>query len=427
MTTLNEAENVNSGYKFNYILALLLFLAWVLGGMDRMVMNFAVVGIGEEFNLSATQMGMVMSAFFIGYVLMQIPGGMMADKFGPRKILLVIITVWSLFTGMTGLAISFATMLGVRFLFGVGEGSFFSSAQKAISISYPKKQRGKALSMVLVSSGVVAIIAPVFSSKIMASYGWRPLFFIVGGMGLIVLILFWLFLKPGVGYVDEDEAAAKAANVTLAKYNLGDLLKTPMMWSNFLGNFGCYTLVWGLNAWMPKYLIGAGVDLVSAGWLMSIPGIGALLGLLFAGPIHDRLTMKQSKMTTAVAMAFGAILLYMMYSGVSVPVIIIANTVLNLIAGYLAVFLPQLILKTIPTQLIGTATGFANVGGQLGSFCAPIAMGIIIDAFDGDVSKAFWYLFAVAVITFVILLTMSLETKKYFSKEPQMKATIENN
>ena len=415
MTTLNDTQNVNKDYKFNWTLAILLFLAWVLGGMDRMVMNFAVVGIGEEFHLSATQMGTVMSAFFIGYVLMQIPGGLMADKFGPRKILLVIITIWSLFTGMTGLAISFATMLGVRFLFGVGEGSFFASAQKAISISYPKKQRGKALSMVLVSSGVVAIIAPIFTAKVMASYGWRPLFFIVGGLGLIVLVLYWLFLKPGVGYVDEDMAAAKAANIELAKYSFGDLLKVPMMWSNFLGNFGCYTLVWGLNAWMPKYLIGAGVDLVSAGWLMSIPGIGALLGLLCAGPIHDKLTMKQSKITTAFAMGLGAVLLYMMYSGVSVPVVIIANTILNLITGYLAVFLPQLILKTIPTQLIGSASGFANIGGQLGSFCAPIAMGIIIDAFAGDVSKAFWYLFAVAVITFVVLLTMSTETKKYFS------------
>ena len=79
--------------------------------MDRMVMSYAVVQIGKEFNLNASLIGLVLSSFFIGYAIMQIPGGWLADRFGSRKVLLVIVFVWSIFTGLTGSAWSLLSLL----------------------------------------------------------------------------------------------------------------------------------------------------------------------------------------------------------------------------------------------------------------------------------------------------------------------------
>src|SRR3954449_11868301 len=100
----------------------LLFLAWCLSYLDRMAMNVGIVEIAKDFNLSPSALGVVLSSFFAGYALMQVPGGWLADKYGSRKIVVVSIIFWSIFTVLTGFAGSLISMIMIRFLFGIGEG-----------------------------------------------------------------------------------------------------------------------------------------------------------------------------------------------------------------------------------------------------------------------------------------------------------------
>jgi MFS family permease len=111
----------------------LLFVSWLVDYFDRLIMTFALPYIGKEFHLDHTQEGLLISAFFIAYAFSQLPGGVLADKVGTRKIIAIAMIVWSVFTGFTGLAWSFGSLLVIRFFFGIGEGVFPGASFKAIS------------------------------------------------------------------------------------------------------------------------------------------------------------------------------------------------------------------------------------------------------------------------------------------------------
>src|SRR4249920_337217 len=116
-------EEMVSKQKRNLILTLL-FLGWALGNLDRYIMNYAVLSITEDLNLSASSTGLILSSFFAGYAIMQLPGGWLADRFGARRVLITAVIMWSIFTGLTGAAWSLTSMIIIRFLFGIGEGGF---------------------------------------------------------------------------------------------------------------------------------------------------------------------------------------------------------------------------------------------------------------------------------------------------------------
>ena len=403
-----------SNKKFNYGLIGLLFLGWMLGGFDRTVINFAAVPITQELGVSATETGIIISAFFAGYMLMQIPGGMLADKFGARKVLLVVVFVWSIFTGLTGVVTSFYAMIAVRFMFGLGEGPYTPSAGKIISITYVPEERGKATSLMLSSQGVVAILAPILAAYMITAFGWRNLFIAIGCAGILIVLLFYKFLKKDVDQV--SPAVAPEKNVAPAKkLSYRKVFRIPMIRNLLIANFATYTLIWGLGSWMPSYLIKSyGVDLTSAGWLQSIPGLGSFVSIVISGFVIDRLSDGTNKTIVTVSAAFCSVALFVMYrGGLSVGVLISLQTVIALVTGYLAIYMPTLVYKKIPGNIVGSTCGTTNFAAQAGSFFAPVIMGIITDASGGNIGSSFWFLLAMGVVLTLAIGTMKCDVTKY--------------
>lgn len=168
----------------NVILALL-FLGWSLGNLDRYIMNYAVVSITGDLQLDASSTGIILSAF-LGYAIMQIPGGWLADKFGAKRILLMAVIMWSIFTGLTAIAWSLTAMIVIRFLFGIGEGGFQPASSKIIATIFPKEERGRAMSIMLTSGGIVSLIVPLLAAYLLGTIGWRMMFIIIGAIGAII-------------------------------------------------------------------------------------------------------------------------------------------------------------------------------------------------------------------------------------------------
>lgn len=127
----------------NFILSLL-FAGWLLDYLDRMVMSVAVVAIANDFSLEPAAIGAVISSFFAGYALMQIPGGWLSDKFGSRRILIFSIVAWSVFTVLSGLAWSLISLLVIRFLFGMGRGLSFVKSKSHLRF-LPEKGASKSI------------------------------------------------------------------------------------------------------------------------------------------------------------------------------------------------------------------------------------------------------------------------------------------
>lgn len=387
----------------NLILALL-FLGWSLGNLDRYIMNYAVVSITGDLNLDASSTGVILSAFFLGYAIMQIPGGWLADKFGAKKILLFSVIMWSIFTGLTALAWSLVVMIIIRFLFGIGEGGFQPSSSKIIATIYPKEERGRAMSIMLSSGGIVSLFVPLLAAYLLGTIGWRTMFIIFGAIGTIIAFLYWKYIKLPQNQMKTENVEENVSN----KVNFKELIKTPLMWNLIIAYFCIYAVNWGLASWIPTYLQkNRGLDLMSIGWAQTIPAITVIIGIYGSGYIIDKLPQGKDKVLGSISCAAIGILLYLMFTAKSVTMFIGYQTIVNLFIAFVVTLLPVIVLKKLPSSITGSAMGVVNTGGQLAGFVTPMAIGFMVDAFNGSFDAAFWMLIGFAVICIIALLTLN--------------------
>ena len=127
----------------------------------------------------------------MGYAIMQIPGGWLADRFGSRKVIVAAVVAWSIFTAMSGLAWSLTSLILIRFLFGIGEGGY-AAGLKAIADYFPKDKRTKAQSTMMSSNAFGAAIAPIICAPLLVAFGWRNVFLFVGVLGIFFIVWFLL-------------------------------------------------------------------------------------------------------------------------------------------------------------------------------------------------------------------------------------------
>lgn len=404
---------MESKRKRNWILALL-FLGWALGNWDRYIMNYGILSITKDLHLSASTTGLLLSSFFAGYAIMQLPGGWLADRFGARRVLIIAVLMWSIFTGLTGAAWSMASMIVIRFLFGIGEGGFQPSSSKIISQSFPEKQRARAMSFMLSSGGIVSLIIPVASAVLLTTIGWRTTFIIMGFVGAIITVLYWLFIK----IPNNTESVPGNKEISGSqKGSLKMLFKTPLMLNLFIAYFTVYAVNWGLATWLPTYLVNVRhLSLMSLGWLQTIPGVASLLGIYLSGYLIDKLSRGQQKLAGTLACVCISILLYLMYTAPTVTAFIVYQTIITLIISFVIILLPSLILKNLPSSIAGTGMGLVNTGGQLAGFVTPLVIGFIVDAFKGSYNAAFWMLIVFAFVCAVALITINYEKGDLLSK-----------
>lgn len=386
----------------NVILALL-FLGWSLGNLDRYIMNYAVVSITGDLQLDASSTGIILSAFFLGYAIMQIPGGWLADKFGAKRVLLMAVIMWSIFTGLTAIAWSLTAMIVIRFLFGIGEGGFQPSSSKIIATIFPKEERGRAMSIMLTSGGIVSLIVPLLAAYLLGTIGWRMMFIIIGAIGAIVAFLYWKYIK-----LPQDETATAETENLANKVNFKELLKTPLMWNLIIAYFCIYAVNWGLVSWIPTYLQkNRGLDLMSIGWAQTIPAITTIIGVYGSGYIIDKLPKGMDKVLGSISCAVIGLLLYLMFTAETVTLFIGYQTVVSIFIAFVITLLPVIVLKKLPSSITGSAMGIANTGGQLAGFVTPMAIGFMVDAFNGSFDAAFWMLIGFALICIVSLVTLN--------------------
>lgn len=387
----------------NVILALL-FLGWSLGNLDRYIMNYAVVSITGDLQLDASSTGIILSAFFLGYAIMQIPGGWLADKFGAKRILLMAVIMWSIFTGLTAIAWSLTAMIVIRFLFGIGEGGFQPSSSKIIATIFPKEERGRAMSIMLTSGGIVSLIVPLLAAYLLGTIGWRMMFIIIGAFGAIIAYLYWKYIQlPKAETADAAETGSPAVKVSFK-----ELLKTPLMWNLIIAYFCIYAVNWGLVSWIPTYLQkNRGLDLMSIGWAQTIPAITTIIGVYGSGYIIDKLPKGMEKVLGSISCAVIGLLLYLMFTAKTVTLFIGYQTVVSIFIAFVITLLPVIVLKKLPSSITGSAMGIANTGGQLAGFVTPMAIGFMVDAFNGSFDAAFWMLIGFALICIVSLVTLN--------------------
>jgi sugar phosphate permease len=298
--------------KYQYLVLALLYLGWCVSYIDRAAITFAATYIASEFHLKPSDLGILLSSFFLGYSLLQLPGGWLADRFGSRPVIVISILLWSVFTGVTGMAWSISSLVIIRFVFGLGEGAFPAASVKGVAETFSKEERPKMSSLLMSSNYVGSMLAPLIIAPMIIAYGWRNVFHYIGIAGLLFALVYWFVVKPV--RAAKGSSAADAEKKAINKQAFRALLKMPLMWQIVAVWFGLSIVNKGLDSWMPTYLMTQrGLNLKSVGLLLPLPYVLAGISTAIGGWVMTRFFDGRERYLLIGSSILTAIFVYCMY------------------------------------------------------------------------------------------------------------------
>lgn len=399
-----------------FVIMGLLVCVWFLNYFDRLSLNIAVLPMSKEFDLSAQQIGLVMSAFFASYAGMQVVGGMLADKFGWRKILTVCMILWCGCVASTGLAASFVSLLLVRFAFGFVEGSLPPAGAVMMFELFSREERGRAQSFLLSSTMLGAAFGTLIVASTMEIVGWRNIFFIMGGSATIFVALFWYYVWGNGTERQKPQELPK-------KVPLKKILEIDIVWKLVIIWFGGCVITWGLMAWMPSYWVNVKhLSLKSMGIAMFVPPLAGFFATNMAGWLLDKYFLGREKILIMIGAGVTAVSIYVLYITNSVAVGVAAMTVAMGLVGFIGASVFTMLLKHVPGEIIGSSTGLVNFGGQFAGVVSPAVMGYLIQRFNGSYDEALWYMIAMVGISFFVACTLDTQQHAQGAERPLAQA-----
>jgi ACS family sodium-dependent inorganic phosphate cotransporter len=277
----------------------LCFAAVFICYVDRVNISLAIVAMTQEFGWNKTTSGFVMSSFFIGYLLTQVPGGMLAGRFGGKHVLAGGVILWSLFTALTPPAayLGFGVLIATRILMGMGEGVTFPSIYALFSRWVPVSRRSRAVGLVFSAIPLGVVCAQLATPVLVTSFGWPWAFYAFAGLGLI----WWAAWQPlttstpqthprvseaELRELAEQAVAATPGAVPSTRVLLGSTAVWAIVIGHFCNNWGGYVML----SWAPFYLLERfGVDFHAIGLYVMAPSIVSFLCLNGAGALGDKL------------------------------------------------------------------------------------------------------------------------------------------
>jgi len=375
-----------------WVIGIFVFLNTMICYFDRVNFSVAAPVIMKHFNWDMGVLGLAMSMFGIGYILTQIPAGLLSDRFGGRKILAAGSVGWSFFTLLTPFAGTPVLMYLVRGFLGLAEGLNFPGSTSVLSRWVPRKARARIQGLNL--SGVAAgpLIATPLTVWIMTLFGWKVVFFLYGTLGFLWAAAWLVYStdKPSEhkAVTRRDIEEIESSMIADGKASVGDApIRSKAVWGLTTAYF-CFTYTWWLFLnWLPTYLVQArGYTLLKMGIFAALPWLAALISSNGAGWLSDALVKRglstgkaRRTLIYCGAPAMGACLWFSTQVGnAEAAVALITATIL--LAG---MNLPG--FWSLPMDMnvhkAGFITGMMNTGSALASIVAPGLTGYVVMGF----------------------------------------------
>ena len=378
-----------------YVVFFFLYVGFCISYIDRSAIGLALPSISKDFALAPTQMGVVISAFFIGYSIMQLPGGWMADKFGSKSVILIALTLWSIFTFTTGHASSLAGLLFLRFVFGLCEGPYAGACYRGIAEYFPRELRPAFATGVLSSNYIGSAIAPIIIVPLILWFGWRGMFQALGCIGLVYVFFYAFFVKQ-VKPAGEEKAGAKKGS---KKEYFLKLLHFSIIWKLVVCAFCISCINKGLDAWMPTYLIAErGINLKAVGYVTPIPFMASFLSTAVCGWIMNKYFDRVEQYMIGICAVMTAVFLYLMYNAETLFWVVVFQCGVYFFKACILGSAVAIVLKIVTGNIAGSATMIVNMGGQVAGFISPVVMGYLVSVFNGSFNAVFYYLIGAASV-----------------------------
>ena len=386
--------------RYEFGLVVLMFFAWGTVFLDRMSVLYLAPFIAPDLRLTHAQVGLLASSLAIAWAVSSLVMGAVSDRVGRRPVLVPAVFVFSILSGLSGLARSFAQLLAARTLMGVAEGPTWSTITATVEESSAPERRGRNVGVVVSAAALVGLaIAPVLTTQIAARFNWRVACFVAGVPGLIIGVLLWkLVREPGAS------AAAAHSKPSLSGYF--SLLRYRNIWLCCLASAGFMTWLWVMHAFAPLYITTVTKNSATfAGFIMAASGFGSFLWGWILPWLSDYTGRKATLLV--VALISGLVpLTYQSTFLVEHPwLMAIAGFVANggqCIAALTLVVIPT---ESVPPQFAATAIGLATMVGEIfGGTLAPTISGAIGDRYG--LGASLWIAAAGAIVVFLAAIFM---------------------
>jgi ACS family D-galactonate transporter-like MFS transporter len=393
----------------------LVAIATMVNYLDRTVLGIAAPFLTKELGLTAAAMGIVFSAFSWSYALLQIPGGIFLDRFGTRITYFLALTLWSLFTAVMGVVNSLNALVLTRIGVGMFEAPCFPANSRILATWFPQQERARANSIYSVGqyAGIAFLSIPLF--WITQQFGWRGLFFLAGGFGIALGLVFWkVYREPSespaanqaeLAYIEAGGGGEyRGERLKFSWSSIAWLLRHRQVLGASIGQFGGNSTQVFFLTWFPTYLVNVrGMSFINAGVLTALPYIAASVGVLIGGQVSDRLLRKTGSANLARKLPIvGGMLL--------ASTIVAANYVpqgsdMLVIAIMSVAFFGQgmtnlgwtVISDIAPKKLIGLTGGIFNFSANLAGIITPLVIGFAYQS-TGSFYGPLIYIAAVALL-----------------------------
>lgn len=378
--------------RVRYVVLSMLLVATVLNYVDRSALGIVAPGLSKSLALNKMQMGELFAAFGLAYSVALVPGGVLTDILGSRVAYALSLVGWSFATLTQGLASGYQMLLGSRLAIGALEAPAFPSNARAVTLWFPARERGFATSVYVMGQ---YIGTPLFTGLLLwisTAYGWRTVFFVTGGFGILFSMLWYrIYRDPlrhaGVNaaelqYINEGATATRKPREKFDWRMALRLLGYRQVLAICLGKFCNNTLLVFFTTWFMTYLIEARhMSMIKVGIFQALPFIGATIGILSAGFLSDFFIRRGVSISTArkapliIGTMLGASI--MLVNFVESNELVIAILTVAFFAQGVGSMSWAAVSEIAPRQYVGLTSSITSLAANIAGVTTPLMIGYI--------------------------------------------------
>jgi ACS family hexuronate transporter-like MFS transporter len=370
----------NRALGFRWYLVALVAAAIAISYFDRQTVSVAIAAIERTIPISNQQFSYLQTGFLLSYAALYAIGGRMLDRLGTRRGFLVIMLWWSIACALHGLAKGFAWLLAMRFLLGMGEGGAFPAATRVVSEWIPPHQRSTAMGVINAGTAVGSVLAPPLIGLVLLRLGWRAVFFMSGGLGLLWVLWWTVSYRGNTATLSVNTLDARLLARKLGFRQIVGLRPVQaLVFAKFMSDAAWFFLLF----WLPKYLYDArGFDIKRVSYYAWIPYAASGAGSFLGGWFSSYLLRSGRSLDCARKLVLGV-------NAAMMPAVMLAPLVpasFALALFSVAFFSQQSwsgIVMTIPADIfplsaVGTVAGLVGFGGAIGGGIFGLVAGALL-------------------------------------------------
>jgi MFS family permease len=430
MRSHNEEFTIGSGvprFGARWLrIALLLFLIYMVAFADRTNISVAAPSIANDFGLSATITGVLLSAFFWGYIATMVPGGWLAQRVGPTRVIAVAAAVLGVATMSCALAHNLTVLIILRVVMGIAEGVLFPAFTVVYLKWFPARERGQAVNSCELAIPLATVVSAPLAGWLISWLDW-PAMFVVQGAPMVLLAVVFLILGSDsperdrwVGQQEREYILRTRSAETTVDGSFRDVLRAPRVWVQCVVYFGWLAGLYGFGLWLPSALKAvSGLSIGTIGWLSALPYLCAFVCMYFVARWSDRSQRSRALFVAIPVFVAGIALLLDHYAhpGPLAQFILMVVACVGIYAGLGPWWTWS--IEHSPRNQAGAAIGLINVAGNFGGMTGPIVVGA---ASTGTTVSGFYLLGFFALGAGLLLSTQARGRRQPAGEVPAMDA-----